>query len=36
MTQVINYDFPLEADDYVHRIGRAAGAEGDAILLYCE
>ena len=29
---VINYDFPMQIDDYVHRIGRTgrAGAKGDA------
>ena len=33
ITHVINYDLPVEADTYVHRIGRTAraGAEGDAI-----
>jgi ATP-dependent RNA helicase RhlE len=33
ITHVINYDLPLEAETYVHRIGRTAraGAEGDAI-----
>jgi ATP-dependent RNA helicase RhlB len=35
---VINYDLPLDAEDYVHRIGRTgrAGAEGKAIALACE
>lgn len=33
ITHVINYDIPMEADDYVHRIGRTAraGKEGHAI-----
>jgi ATP-dependent RNA helicase RhlB len=33
ITHVINYDIPMEADDYVHRVGRTAraGAEGHAI-----
>jgi ATP-dependent RNA helicase RhlE len=33
ITHVINYDLPIEADTYVHRIGRTAraGADGDAI-----
>ncbi len=33
ITHVINYDLPMEAETYVHRIGRTgrAGAEGDAI-----
>ncbi len=33
ITHVINYDAPMEADDYVHRIGRTAraGREGHAI-----
>lgn len=33
ITHVINYDLPLEAETYVHRIGRTAraGASGDAI-----
>lgn len=32
---VINYDFPMQIDDYVHRIGRTgrAGAKGEAITL---
>src|SRR5262245_6573701 len=35
---VINYDLPLDAEDYVHRIGRTAraGASGKAISLACE
>ena len=33
ITHIINYDAPMEADDYVHRIGRTAraGREGHAI-----
>ena len=33
VTHVINYDLPLDAEDYVHRIGRTAraGASGKAI-----
>lgn len=33
VSHVINYDIPLNADDYIHRIGRTARAkrEGDAI-----
>ena len=33
ITHVINYDLPMEAETYVHRIGRTAraGAAGDAI-----
>jgi len=33
ITHVINYDIPMDADDYVHRIGRTAraGAKGHAI-----
>ncbi|ESL07597.1 ATP-dependent RNA helicase DDX5/DBP2 [Trypanosoma rangeli SC58] len=32
---VINYDFPMQIDDYVHRIGRTgrAGAKGEAFTL---
>ena len=32
ITHVINYDLPVEAETYVHRIGRTAraGAGGDA------
>ncbi|HZI93605.1 MAG TPA: DEAD/DEAH box helicase [Patescibacteria group bacterium] len=35
ITHVINYDIPMDADDYVHRIGRTAraGAKGHAITL---
>lgn len=37
ITHVINYDLPLEAETYVHRIGRTAraGAEGEAISFCC-
>jgi len=35
---VVNYEFPYEAEDYVHRIGRTgrAGVEGTAISFACE
>ncbi len=35
VSHVINYDVPIHADDYVHRIGRTgrAGREGTAIML---
>lgn len=35
---VINYDFPQDSEDYVHRIGRTAraGESGHAISLICE
>jgi ATP-dependent RNA helicase RhlE len=35
---VINYELPMVAEDYVHRIGRTgrAGAEGQAISLVCQ
>ncbi len=38
VSYVINYDFPQDAEDYVHRIGRTAraGASGHAISLICE
>ncbi|HCF96836.1 MAG TPA: hypothetical protein DEW46_17420, partial [Verrucomicrobia bacterium] len=37
VTHVINYDLPVEAETYVHRIGRTAraGARGDAISFCC-
>ena len=37
ITHVINYDLPMEAETYVHRIGRTAraGANGDAISFCC-
>ena len=38
ISHVINYDFPYEPEDYVHRIGRTAraGVEGTAISFACE
>jgi ATP-dependent RNA helicase RhlB len=38
VSHVINYDLPLDAEDYVHRAGRTAraGASGHAITLACE
>jgi ATP-dependent RNA helicase RhlE len=37
ISHVINYDLPIEAETYVHRIGRTAraGADGDAISFCC-
>ena len=37
ITHVINYDLPVEAETYVHRIGRTAraGASGNAISFCC-
>jgi ATP-dependent RNA helicase RhlE len=37
ISHVINYDLPMEAETYVHRIGRTAraGASGDAISFCC-
>ncbi|MFQ5580586.1 MAG: DEAD/DEAH box helicase [Nitrospiria bacterium] len=37
ITHVINYDLPVEAETYVHRIGRTAraGANGEAISFCC-
>ena len=37
ITHVINYDLPVEAETYIHRIGRTAraGASGDAISFCC-
>ncbi len=37
LPHVINYELPMVAEDYVHRIGRTgrAGATGDAISLVC-
>jgi ATP-dependent RNA helicase RhlE len=37
ITHVINYDLPVEAETYVHRIGRTAraGADGNAISFCC-
>jgi len=38
VTHVVNFDLPLDPEDYVHRIGRTAraGASGHAISLACE
>lgn len=38
VSHVINYDLPLDPEDYVHRVGRTArtGARGMAISLACE
>ncbi|MFM7734769.1 MAG: DEAD/DEAH box helicase [Alphaproteobacteria bacterium] len=38
VTHVINYDLPLDPEDYVHRVGRTAraGASGKAISIACE
>jgi len=38
LSMVINYDLPLEAENYVHRIGRTAraGKKGKAITFACE
>lgn len=38
ISYVINYDFPYEPEDYVHRIGRTgrAGVKGTAISFACE
>jgi ATP-dependent RNA helicase DDX5/DBP2 len=35
---VINYEFPLLSDDYIHRIGRTgrAGAKGEAFTILCD
>jgi len=37
LPQVVNFDLPIVAEDYVHRIGRTgrAGASGEAISLVC-
>jgi ATP-dependent RNA helicase RhlE len=37
LPHVVNFELPMVASDYVHRIGRTgrAGAEGDAISLVC-
>lgn len=37
VSHVINFDIPLSADDYIHRIGRTARArrDGDAITFVC-
>lgn len=36
ITHVINYDYPNNSEDYIHRIGRTgrAGAKGTAITLF--
>ncbi|BFZ56607.1 ATP-dependent RNA helicase dbp2 [Savitreella phatthalungensis] len=38
ITHVLNYDFPNNVEDYVHRIGRTgrAGASGTAITLFTQ
>ncbi len=38
VSHVINYDLPLDPEDYVHRVGRTAraGARGKAISLACD
>ena len=38
ITLVVNYDFPYEPDDYIHRIGRTgrAGEKGTAVSFACE
>jgi ATP-dependent RNA helicase RhlB len=38
VSHVINYDLPVDPDDYVHRVGRTArfGASGDAVSFACE
>lgn len=38
LPQVVNFDLPNVAEDYVHRIGRTgrAGATGEAVSLVCE
>jgi ATP-dependent RNA helicase RhlE len=37
LPQVVNFDLPIVAEDYIHRIGRTgrAGARGEAISLVC-
>lgn len=36
VTHVVNYDFPRDMEDYVHRVGRTgrAGREGTAVSLF--
>jgi superfamily II DNA helicase RecQ len=36
ITHVLNYDYPNNSEDYIHRIGRTgrAGATGTAITLF--
>jgi len=38
VSHVVNYDLPVDPDDYVHRVGRTArfGASGDAVSFACE
>jgi len=38
ISHVVNFTLPIEAEDYVHRIGRTgrAGAEGTSISFACE
>jgi ATP-dependent RNA helicase RhlB len=38
VTHVVNYDLPMDPEDYVHRVGRTArvGAKGTAISLACD
>ncbi len=38
VTHVVNYDFPEQNEDYIHRIGRTgrAGSEGNALTFVCE
>ena len=38
VTHIFNYDLPLDAENYVHRVGRTAraGASGKAFTLACE
>lgn len=38
ITHVVNFTLPIEAEDYVHRIGRTgrAGAEGTSVSFACE
>ncbi len=36
ISMVVNYDVPHDVEDYVHRIGRTARADRDAITLICE
>jgi len=38
VSHVFNFDLPMDAEDYVHRIGRTArlGAEGDAVSFACD
>jgi ATP-dependent RNA helicase RhlB len=38
VSHVVNFDVPLDPEDYVHRVGRTAraGASGNAVTLACE